>query len=294
MITLQELKFLIAVSEHKHFGKAAESCFVTQPALSIQIKKLEDMLNATLIERTNKSVRMTELGEAVVERARLIQQEVQNIIDLSKKGSSILEGPFKLGVIPTIAPYIVPLFMSDLAESYPELQLYLREEQTESALDLLHKGELDAVLYATPWPDSRFHNIEILQEPFVVAMPETHPLAQKEQIESTDLKGEEIILLEDGHCLKDHILEACQFMGFSKRTDFQATSLETLKQMIAIGLGITLLPVSASTQLPKGMVVRPFVAPAPTRGIAIAYRKSAAVTKSYAALASVIKDKVTF
>ncbi len=290
MITLQELKFLIAVSEHKHFGRAAESCFVTQPALSIQIKKLEDMLDATLVERTNKSVRITPLGEQVIERARLIQQEVQNIIDLTKKGSAVLEGPFKLGVIPTVAPYIVPLFMAELKEKFPELELYLREEQTEPALELLHKGELDAVLYATPWNDSRFKNIDITQEPFVVALPENHPLATQEEISNNDLRGEEIILLEDGHCLKDHILEACQFMGFSKRTDFQATSLETLKQMIAAGLGITLIPISASVQTPKGLVIRPFIAPAPTRGIALAYRKSSAVTESYQELAEIIRN----
>lgn len=292
MITLQELKFLVAVSEHKHFGRAAESCFVTQPALSIQIKKLEHMLDATLVERTNKSVRITPLGEQVVERARLIQQEVQNIIDLTKKGSEILEGPFKLGVIPTVAPYIVPLFMADLKEQYPELELYLREEQTESALELLHRGELDAVLYATPWNDSRFKNVDISQEDFVVALPENHALAANAEISHADLHGEDIILLEDGHCLKDHILEACQFMGFSPRTDFQATSLETLKQMIATGLGITLIPISASLQVPQGMVIRPFKAPAPTRGIALAYRKSSAVTESYEALAEIIRESM--
>ncbi len=294
MITLQELKFLIAVAEHRHFGKAAESCFVTQPALSIQIKKLEDMLGATLIERSNKSVRMTPLGEQVVERARLVQQEVQNIIDISKQGSAILEGPFKLGVIPTIAPYIVPLFMQSLKQQYPDVQLYLREEQTETALELLHKGELDAVLYATPWDDTRFKDIPLFKEPFVVALPEAHPLSQQNDIAAEDLRGQEIILLEDGHCLKDHIIEACQFMGFSKRTDFQATSLETLKQMVAAGIGITLLPISASHQIPEGMVIKPFTEPAPTRGIALTHRKSAAVTGSYQALAEVIKQSISF
>lgn len=288
-ITLQELRYLVAVADHGHFGRAAEACNVSQPALSIQLKKLEEQLNVQLIERTNRSIQLTPIGTEVVRRARKVLEEAYNIMDVTRSACSPLAGAFHLGVIPTLGPYLLPGILPAIKKEYPEMQLFLTEDKTENLLMALHEGKLDALLMALPVDDDNVATISLGFEPFLLALPQHHPLAKKELIAPGDLNKTDILLLAEGHCLREHAMEACKHFGVRERTDFHATSLETLKHMVAAGTGITLLPELATGNLPDNVVLRSFTHPVPIREVALFFRKTSARRDEFEALAALVK-----
>lgn len=243
--TLRQLRFLVALADHLHFGKAADACFVTQSTLSSGLMDLEELLDAQLVERTKRKVMMTPLGLEVVERARRVLQDVDALAEVASEGHDPLDGKLTLGVIPTIGPYLLPGLLSRSKKSFPSLRLYLREEQTADAIDNLVKGVLDVAVLAFPidTPDT-LEWVEIGYDPFHVVCARSHPMAAEGPIARHQVTGEDLLLLEDGHCLRDHALGACSLAAGQKAqsTNFQATSLPTLIQMVDAGLGFTLVP----------------------------------------------------
>lgn len=289
-ITLQELRYLVAVADHQHFGKAAKACNVSQPALSIQLKKLEEQLDVQLIERTNRSIQLTPVGHQVVKRARKVLEESYNIVDIARSSCRPFHGPIHMGVIPTVGPYFLPQILPAMKTAFPEMQLFLTEDKTENLLLALHEGKLDVLLMAMPVNDTNVETISVGHEPFYLAMHQDNPLAAKEIIDPLDLDKADLLLLTEGHCLREHALEACARFGVKERTDFHATSLETLKHMVAAGTGITLLPELSTDNLPNDVVIRPLARPVPTREIAVFYRKSSARHVEFEKLAKVIAN----
>ncbi|MBV1930986.1 MAG: LysR family transcriptional regulator, partial [Porticoccaceae bacterium] len=210
--TLKQLKYLCAVAEKKHFGKAAQSCFVTQSTLSASIQELEQILGSTLLERNRKHVLLTAAGEKVVSRARNILTEVQALSEEAASASEVLSNRIKLGAIPTIAPFLLPDALAEIRQDYPKLQLLIREDLSENLVALLHQGELDLILLALPYPVGNSHTHHLFYDPFFLAHPSDHPIAKRKKITPRDLEGEEFLLLEQGHCMRRHILEACQLI----------------------------------------------------------------------------------
>jgi len=272
-VNLRDLKYLIAVSELKHFGKAADACFVSQPTLSMQLKKLEEFLGVTLIERTNKQMMMTSIGEEIVARAREVVAGAEEIRSLAKLQQDPFAGILKLGVIPTIAPYYLPEMLKLCKKAFPELTIHIREAQTHVLSDELRSGKIDAAVMAMLPELEMFDSGVLLEEPFMVAVPDAHPFAQKKSLKQSDLEGEALLLLEDGHCLRDQALEACQFAVQPSGVNFRGSSLETIREMVRSGAGITIMPERA-TRKEKGISSIPFSASAPSRDITLLWRKS--------------------
>ena len=273
--SLQQLRFLAAIAEHRHFGRAAEACAVTQSTLSAGIQELEERLGVTLVERNRRHVMLSSLGEAVVARARRLLSDAEALVEVARGGREPLSGPLRLGVIPTIGPYLIPPLMPILGREFPKLQLYLREEQTAALLEKLASGQLDLALLALPYAVGDMDVTELGEDPLLVALPRQHALAGRRHIERDALAGENLLLMEDGHCLRSHALEACRLAGPDRNEVFQGTSLRTVIQMAAGGLGVTLVPqLALATELPEdaGLVARPLAADAPPRRIALAWR----------------------
>lgn len=294
-MNLKDLRYLVAVAELRHFGKAAESCFVTQPTLSTQLKKLEDFLGVQLIERTSKHVLVTAIGELVVERARQILQEVDDLVDLCRAASDPLAGEIRLGFIPTIAPYLLPHLVPELRRQMPQMSVYLYEDQTSRLVERLRRGEIDAGLMAIPVDASDLEHEELFQEPFVLAVPENHPLNSVRQLKLDDLMDQRVLLLDEGHCLRDQALDICNMVGVRQQDEFRATSLETLRQMVASGAGITFLPLlaaEANAAVPNhgAIAIRPFISPQPVRNMAMYWRKGAARLPAVDAIGKLIQD----
>jgi LysR family transcriptional regulator, hydrogen peroxide-inducible genes activator len=290
-LKLKDLRYLVAVADTRHFGRAAERTFVSQPTLSAQLKKLEQYLGVQLIERAPKRVSLTPAGEEVVERARVILEASDEIVELSKGHRDPLTGRLKVAFLPTIGPYLLPLVAAKLRKALPRLELMLYEYQTGPMLEKLHSGEIDVGILALPVPVEGLEVLELYREPFTVALPSGHRLAQRNSISVQDLGSETLLLLEDGHCLRDQALEICSTSGMHEKQDFRATSLETLRQMVAAGVGITLLPELASRGAygnARGVVIKPFTKPTPTRTIGLAWRKSSARRVAIMALAKQI------
>lgn len=243
-LTIRDLEYLVNVARYLHFGKAAAACHVSQPALSSQIKKFEAQLGFPVFERTNRRVALTERGRAVVDQARLVLEEAQKIASLAAGDSSrgMLHGTLRIGAIITLGPYYVPRFLPAIRKAYPDLQLILREGLTDTLLEELRQGELDIVLAARTFQESGFRVFSLFHEPFVLAVPKQHPLAKKKELRPSDLKAADMIFLEDGHCLRDQALEICPQNRRGSIRQFHATSLETLRQLVAAGLGYTLMP----------------------------------------------------
>lgn len=276
-LTLKQLRYLVAVADSLHFRKAAEACHVSQPALTTQIQELEERLGVQLIERTSRKVLLTPIGAEIVARARSLLGEVEEIEEIARRRQKPLVGPLRLGVIPTVGPYLLPRTLPAVRTAYPDLQLFLREDQTERLLERLRLGQLDLLLLALPVNEAEFDSLPLFDESFVLAAPLGHRLASNPELPESALAGEGVLLLEEGHCLRDQALAVCRLEGAVEANAFQATSLNTLTQMVANGLGVTLLPalaVDVEVHSDSRIVTRPFASPPPQRRIALVWRRS--------------------
>ena len=293
-MNLRDLRYLVALADTRHFGKAAERCFVSQPTLSAQIKKLEEYLGVQLLERQPRKVTLTETGAKIVAVARRVLQHSDEIIALARNEHDPLAGKLKLALIPTIGPYLLPLVARRLRKRLPRLQLMLYEYQTTPLLERLRSGEIDLGVLALPVTGDGLDTRELYEEPFVLALPGNHALARKASVKLDDLNGESVLLLEDGHCLRDQALEVCNRIDVKENEDYRATSLETLRQMVGAGLGITLLPELATTGpfgSGSGVAVRSFVR-APSRIVGAVWRKSTTRTEALEAVCEVISSVI--
>ncbi len=293
--TLTQLRHLLAVAEHGHFGHAAQACFITQSSLSASIKELETTLGQILVERTRRMVMMTPLGEATVDRARGVLRDVEEITDLVHAAGSPLSGSLRLGVIPTIAPFLLPRVLPALRQAYPELKLYLSEKQSTLLLDDLSGGLLDILLFAFPYPTEGLKTHLFANDPFWIACPKGHRFADKERLTGKEIEGEKLLLLGEGHCLRDHALSACGMEGDHRAAEFQGTSLQTLVQMVDNGLGLTLLPkmaVDAGIARSTGVQLRPMDGDALGRHIGFVWRPSSPREEEFRLLANFFRDEL--
>ena len=279
-MNLRDLKYLVALADLRHFGKAADACFVSQPTLSTQIRKLEDELGVVLVERAPRKVMLTAAGLDVVQRARRIVADVEQMREAARRSRDPESGTLRLGVFPTLGPYLLPHVVPTLRARFPQLELLLIEEKSDELLQRLREGKLDAALLALPLHDDQLHAEFLFEEPFVVAAPQQHPLARRSTLDAAELSDETLLLLEDGHCLRDQALDVCRLSGAREKSGFRATSLETLRQMVAAGVGVTLLPalsVHEPIAQPANIRLVPFRGTAPSRRIALVWRRSSAL-----------------
>ena len=297
-MNLRDIQYIIAVAETRHFGKAAERCYVSQPTLSGQIRKLEEELGVVIFERTSRSVAITPVGEQILAIGRQITEQVDAIQQLARAQQDPLAGPLRLGAIPTLSPYLMPLILLPLRRRHPQMKLVLSEELTESLLQRLHHHEIDAALLATPVEDPRLDEIPLFDEPFWVAFPRKHDFYTREKIRLRDLQQEELLLLSEGHCLAQQALDVChlkdrQVQG--QMADLRAASLETLIQLVRSGFGITLIPALAmrgSWATGGGVVAQPLELAGASRRISLVYRQSFPRAQALQALAQVIIDNL--
>jgi LysR family transcriptional regulator, hydrogen peroxide-inducible genes activator len=282
-MTLTELKYIVAVARARHFGHAAEACFVAQPTLSVAIKKLEDELGVTLFERGGSEVSVTAIGAQIVAQAERVLEQTAAIKELAKQNKDPLAGPLRLGVIYTIAPYLLPPLVKTMVDTVPQLPLILQENFTTKLIEQLRQGELDAAIMALPLPEHGLMIQALYDEPFVVAVPKQHPWATRAEIHADDLKRETMLLLGSGHCFRDQVLEVCPEMarfssgGNGMQRTFEGSSLETIRHMVSSGIGLTVLPRASVRDMkdPNGMIAYvPFAPPVPSRRVVIAWRKS--------------------
>ncbi|ADV28220.1 transcriptional regulator, LysR family [Pseudoxanthomonas suwonensis 11-1] len=292
-MNLRDLKYLVALADHKHFGRAAAACFVSQPTLSTQIRKLEDELGVPLVERAPRKVMLTPAGREAADRARRIVAEVEQMKEAARRSQDPEAGTVRLGIFPTLAPYLLPHVIPRVRERFPHLELLLVEEKSDELLTRLREGRLDAAILALPVLDDQLHTEFLFEEPFVLAVPGQHPLASRSSLTLGELSEQRLLLLEDGHCLREQALDVCRLSGAHEKTGFRATSLETLRQMVAANVGATLLPMLA---------VKPPVAQSdnihlvgfsdshPSRSLAMAWRRSSAMGSFLVRLAAVVGD----
>ncbi len=296
-MNLRDLEYLVAVGEHHHFGRAAEACNVSQPTLSTQLKKLEAELGIALIERSPRHVMLTSAGERVAERGRVMLDEAAAIRALARQATDPEGGTLRMGLFPTLAPYLLPHVVPAIHERYPNLELLLIEEKTEVVLDQLRSGRLDVGVLALPVTGESLHQQRLFTEDFVLAVPSGHPLAATEgTVDPSVLAGEQVLLLEEGHCLRDQALSVCRLTGASERRGFRATSLETLRQMVAAGVGITLLPelaVRPPVPASDDVVLLRFGEPVPQREIAMLWRSTSVYQDLLPGMGELIGDLVT-
>ncbi|HWP19047.1 MAG TPA: LysR substrate-binding domain-containing protein [Burkholderiaceae bacterium] len=294
-MTLTELRYIVAVAREKHFGRAAEACFVSQPTLSVAVKKLEDELDVKIFERGGSEVTVTPLGEEIVRQAQAVLDQAAAIKEIAKRGKDPLAGPLRLGIIYTVAPYLLPDLVKHAIEQVPQMPLMLHENFTVKLLEMLRTGELDCAIMAEPFPDTGLAIAPLYDEPFVVAVPRHHPLAGRKSIGSEELKRETMLLLGTGHCFRDHVLQVCpEFARLSNdaegiRKSFEGSSLETIKHMVASGMGVTVVPQMSVPKEPQPHVAYiPFEPPAPTRRVVLAWRRSFTRYEAIAALRNCI------
>ncbi len=294
-MTLTELRYIVAVARERHFGRAAEACFVAQPTLSVAIKKLEEELDVRLFERGNSEISVTPLGEEIIRQAQAVLEQAAAIKEIAKRGKDPLAGPLRLGVIYTIGPYLLPDLVRQSIEHTPQMPLMLQENFTVKLLEMLRAGELDCAILAEPFPDTGLAMAPLYEEPFWVAVPRTHHLAQHSAIDAETLKRETMLLLGSGHCFRDHVLEVCpEFARFSSdaegiRKSFEGSSLETIKYMVAAGMGVTVVPALSVPREPQPHVAYiPFEGSPPTRRVVLAWRRSFTRYEAIAALRNAI------
>lgn len=280
-MTLTELRYIVILAQEQHFGRAAELCHVSQPTLSVGVKKLEDELGVMIFERSKSAVRLTPVGESIVAQAQKVLEQAQGIRELAQGGKNQLTAPLKVGAIYTIGPYLFPHLIPQLQRAAPGMSLYIEENFTHILRDKLRHGELDAVIVALPFQEVDVLTRPLYEEPFCVLMHSGHPWTAKEQIDPQQLQNKSLLLLGEGHCFRDQILEACPSTvgkeSGSQNTTVDSGSLETIRHMVASGLGVSVLPLSAADShhyAPGILAVRPFSAPAPMRHVAIAWRAS--------------------
>ena len=283
-MTLTELRYVVMLARERHFGRAAERCHVSQPTLSVAVKKLEDELGIPLFERSKSSIRVTETGQRIVEQAQRVLDQVGVIRDMAQDGKSQLNSPLKVGAIYTIGPYLFPHLLPELRRAAPEMPLYIEENYTANLRQKLRQSELDAILIALPFEEAEVLTLPLYDEPFVVLLPADHRLAAKDEITSSDLSREQLLLLGPGHCFRDQVLESCPPLveAVTRREDTgspslvtEGSSLETIRHMVASGLGVTVIPLSAATAMQYRkdvLVTRPFAPPVPFRTVALAWR----------------------
>ncbi|MEM9740028.1 MAG: hydrogen peroxide-inducible genes activator [Pseudomonadota bacterium] len=273
--TLRQLQFLDAVAREGSFSRAADACSVTQPTLSSAIKELEALLGVQLIERKARGAALTAAGDEVARRARTVLSETQDLVAAAREAGRPLSSGFRLGAIPTVAPYVLPRILPRLRQDYPELKLFLREETTDRLLDGVRARELDAALIALPWDAPGIETMALVDDEFLFIAPQSHPLSKKNGLEPGDLTDSNVLLLEDGHCLRDHALSVCALPGRSRTEEVSATSLQTLVHMVAGGLGVSLVPkIAADAGVTAGtdLALRPFKQPLIGRAIGVAWR----------------------
>ncbi len=294
-MTLTELRYIVAVARERHFGRAAEACFVSQPTLSVAVKKLEDELDVKLFERGSAEISVTPLGEDIVRQAQAVLEQAQAIKEIAKRGKDPLAGALRLGVIYTIGPYLLPDLVRQAIARVPQMPLMLQENFTVKLLDMLRAGELDCAIMAEPFADTNLAVAPLYEEPFLVAVPRSHPFAQRASISAEELKQETMLLLGAGHCFRDHVLEVCpEYARFSSnaegiRKSFEGSSLETIKHMVAAGMGVTVVPrLSVPIEPNPHVVYIPFEAPVPTRRVVLAWRRSFTRYEAIAALRNAI------
>ncbi|MDE2397720.1 MAG: LysR family transcriptional regulator [Burkholderiales bacterium] len=289
-MTLTELKYIVAVARERHFGRAAEACFVSQPTLSVAIKKLEEELDVKLFERGASEVSVTPLGEDIVRQAQQVIEQAQAIREIAQRGKDPVSGPLRLGVIYTIGPYLLPDLVRNAIDQVPQMPLMLQENFTARLLESLRTGDLDCAIMAEPFPDSGLAIAPLYDEPFAVAVPKTHVLAKRKSISAEELKAETMLLLGTGHCFRDHVLEVCpEYARFASdaegiRKSFEGSSLETIKYMVASGMGVTVVPrLSVPKESQPHIKYLNFSDPVPTRRVVLAWRRS---FPRYAAIAA--------
>lgn len=296
MPTLKQLQYLVALKEHGHFGRAAEAAYVTQSTLSAGIRELESLIGVTLVERTRRIVRFTALGNRIVEKAHRVLREAEELAAMAQASGSPLVGELRMSVIPTIAPFLLPSLLPRLRAERPALQLYLREETSHAALDSLRHGHADCVLLALPFPCGDVETEVLFPDPLLVAFPKDDPRDPPPQISPDMIDGNRLLLLEDGHCLKDHALAACNRAELRNEATITGTSLHTLVQMVDNGLGLTLLPdmaiqggILTNTQI----VTRPIGSPSAYRDIALIWRRNSPRETDFRLMADILRNAAT-
>lgn len=293
-MNIRDLEYLIALAEHKHFRRAADACKVSQPTLSGQIRKMEEELNTILLERTSRKVLFTQSGLLLVDQARKILSEVKQFKDMASQQGKDMVGPLHLGVIPTLGPYLLPYIVSTIKERFPDIELFLYEMKTHQLAELLEKGKLDCAILVSRKELDNFINVPMFKEEMQLAVPTKHHLAKHTQVNMEKLNGEEILLLDDGHCLRDNAVGFCFPVGAVENSHFQATSLETLRNMVGSGLGITLIPQLAiyadSNDKVKYVQCNN---PTPSRDVMMIYRPGSPLRKRYERIASAVAEVVT-
>lgn len=297
-MNLRDLKYLVTVADTHHFSQAAERCFVSQPTLSGQIKKLEEELGVTLFERTKRSVETTHLGDAIVAQARQVLEQAEALRQLAQSYQDPLVGPLRIGAIPTLSPYLMPLILKPLKKQYPHINLVLSEELTDKLLTRLVKHEIDAVLLATPVEDPDFESMPLFDEPFWLVHPRSHPLSRKKKIIQADLDGADLLLLAEGHCLAEQAMEVCHIHERNIQgdlADLRAASLETLLQMVAAGFGSTLLPALAlktASARDSDLITRQLQLPDTFRRVSLVYRRTFPRRQVIEAFAGVVLENL--
>ena len=298
-MTLTELRYIVAVARERHFGHAAEACFVSQPTLSVAIKKLEEELEVKIFERGGSEVTVTPLGEEIVRQAQATLENAAAIKEIARRGKDPLAGPLRLGVIYTIAPYLLPDLVRLAIERTPQMPLMLQENFTVRLLEMLRTGELDCAIMAEPFPDTGLAQAPLYDEPFAVAVPSHHELARRKSVSAEELKQQTMLLLGTGHCFRDHVLEVCpEFARFANdaegiRRSFEGSSLETIKHMVASGMGVTVVPQLSVPQRPHDgheplVQYIPFTEPVPSRRVVLAWRRSFTRYEAIAALRNLV------
>lgn len=280
-MTLTELRYIVAVARERHFGRAAEACFVSQPTLSVAVKKLEEELGVAIFERGAGEVTVTPTGQRIVEQAQRVLEEASRIKEIAAAGRDPLAGPLRLGAIYTIGPYLLPKLIPILRRNAPTMQLLIQENFTHNLAEMLKSGEVDAILIALPFEQPGVVTQPLYDEPFFVAVPKGHPWETRKKVSSDELMQESLLLLGEGHCFRDQVLDICHTVRSRERSGLSRTleggSLETIRQMVAGGVGVTVLPATSVSPAPAGsdlIRVLPFARPVPTRRVALAWRKS--------------------
>lgn len=298
-MTLTELRYIVALARERHFGRAAEKCFVSQPTLSAAVKKLEDELGVVLFERGSGEIALTAAGERVVAQAQRVLEEAESIREIAKQSRDPLAGPLKIGVIFTIGPYLLPRLIPVLHRRAPQMPLLIEENYTASLSERLKRGDVDVALVALPFDEPGIEVTPVYDEDFVVAVPKDHPWAARKSLRSEELAKESLLLLGTGHCFRDQVLNACPSLNRSSATassiqrTVEGSSLETIRLMVASGLGITVLPASAVPSKPRAgelLAYIPFARPVPDRTVVLAWRRSYSRSAALEVLRSAIRD----